>query len=237
MSSTREPVVEAIGVTRVFGTDGIVTALDNVCVAVAAGEFVAIQGPSGCGKSTLLHLLAGLDVPTSGTIRFNGVDLRTLDDDERAQLRRRWIGMVLPLLDLVPTMTTWENVAIASVLDGGAVNAGRDRAEELLGLVKLAHRVQTTAARLSTGETQRVTLARALYNDPELIVADEPTSFLDSVRSDEVVGLLRQLANDGRTIIMATHDSRAAAHADRSVRLLDGRVVAAGIDPRAAGGS
>ena len=228
MPSSRDapPTVETVGLTRVFGTDGIVTALDDVSVRVHPGEFVAVQGPSGCGKSTLLHLLGGLDTPTSGIVRFDGVDLSAMNDNDRSRLRRRRIGMVLPMVDLVPTITAWENVAIGSLLDGRAVADGKARAEELLDSVKLAHRAQTIAARLSTGEAQRVTLARALYNDPQLLVADEPTSFLDSVRSDEVVALLRDLANDGRTIVMATHDARAAAYADRSIRLRDGRVVA-----------
>ncbi len=225
MSSCGDTVVTAVGLTRVFGSDGVVTALDDVSVSIQACEFVAVEGPSGCGKSTLLHLLGGLDEPTAGTVRIDGIDLSTLTDDELAAFRRRAIGFVLPVVDLIPTMTVWENVAITALLDGGSIAAGRDRAETLLGRVKLAHRSQTTAARLSTGETQRVALARALYNEPRVVLADEPTSFLDSVRSDEVVGLLRELADEGSTIVMATHDARAAAYADRSIRLLDGRVV------------
>lgn len=217
------PTVQAIGVTRVFGTDETVTALYDVSMSVQPGEFVSIEGPSGCGKSTLLHLLGALDTPTSGAVRFAGSDLSKLNDDERARLRRGSIGMVLPIVELVPTMKAWENVAIASLLGGRTVSEGRARAEELLDSVKLGHRTNTLAARLSTGEAQRVALARALYNDPQLLIADEPTSFLDSVRSDEVVSLLRSLADDGRTIVMATHDTRAAAYADRSIRLLDGQ--------------
>ena len=219
------PVVETVGVTRVFGTDGTVTALDDVSVSIAAGEFVAVQGPSGCGKSTLLHLLGGLDAPTAGIVRFGDVDLATLTDNERTQLRRNRIGIVLPIVELVPTLTAWENVAIALLLDGRSMAEGQAWAEELLGVVQLADRSRTVASRLSTGEAQRVAIARALYNEPQLLLADEPTSFLDSVKSDETVGLLRNLADGGRTIVMATHDARAAAFADRSIRLLDGRVV------------
>lgn len=219
------PVVEAVGVTRVFGTDGMVTALDDVSIGIAPGEFVAIQGPSGCGKSTLLHLLGGLDTPTTGTVHFGGVNLATLTDNERTLLRRSRIGVVLPIVELVPTLTTWENVAISLLLEGRAIAEGRARAVELLEAVKLSDRSRTVASQLSTGEAQRVAVARALYNDPQLLLADEPTSFLDSVRSDEIVGFLRSLADGGRTIVMATHDARAAAFADRSIRLLDGRVV------------
>ncbi len=219
------PIVETVGVTRVFGTDGNVTALDDVSLSIAYGEFVAIQGPSGCGKSTLLHLLGGLDTPTAGTVRFGDVDLATLTDNERTRLRLDAIGIVLPIVELVPTLTTWENVAISLLLDGRPMAEGQDRAAELLEAVKLPGRVLTIASRLSTGEAQRVAVARAIFNDPQLLLADEPTSFLDSVRSDEIVGLLRTLANNGRTIVMATHEARAAAFADRSIRLLDGRVV------------
>lgn len=218
-------IVETVGVTRVFGTDGNVTALDDVSLSIAHGEFVAIQGPSGCGKSTLLHLLGGLDTPTAGTVRFGDVDLATLTDNERTRLRLDAIGIVLPIVELVPTLTAWENVAISLLLDGRPMAEGQDRATELLEAVKLPDRVLTVASRLSTGEAQRVAVARALFNDPQLLLADEPTSFLDSVRSDEIVGLLRTLANSGRTIVMATHDARAAAFADRSIRLLDGLVV------------
>ena len=218
-------IVETVGVTRVFGTDGNVTALDDVSLSIGHGEFVAIQGPSGCGKSTLLHLLGGLDTPTAGTVRFGDVDLATLTDNERTRLRLDAIGIVLPIVELVPTLTTWENVAISLLLDGRPMAEGQDRATELLEAVKLPDRVLTVASRLSTGEAQRVAVARALFNDPQLLLADEPTSFLDSVRSDEIVGLLRTLANSGRTIVMATHDARAAAFADRSIRLLDGLVV------------
>ena len=231
MRSNTEPVVEAVGLTRVFGADTLVTALDDVSFSVDRGEFVAVQGPSGCGKSTLLHLLGGLDTPTSGTVRVGGTDLSSLADVDLSGFRREVIGLVLPVVELVPTMATWENVAIASLLDGGAIAAGRPRAEQLLDRVKLRHRSETTAARLSTGEAQRVALARALYNEPRVVIADEPTSFLDSVRSDEVVGLLRELADEGGTIVMATHDARAAAYADRSIRLLDGRLRAPPSEP------
>lgn len=227
MTSTpdRDLIVEAIDVSRVFGAEEPVTALDAVSVRVMPGEFIAVQGPSGCGKSTLLHLLGALDTPTTGVVRFGGIDVGTLSDDERSGLRRRHIGMVLPIVDLVPSLSVWENVAVGLLLDGRPIELGRQRACELLDDVKLGHRAGAMGVRLSNGEAQRVALARALHNDPALIVADEPTSFLDSVRSDDVVGLLRRLADSGRTIVMATHDERAAAYADRSVRLVDGRVI------------
>ncbi len=227
-------MVGAVDLTRIFDADpgeasaGVVRAVDGVSVEIRAGEFVAVQGPSGCGKSTLLHLFGGLDLPTSGIVHFDGIDIATLDDDERSALRRKYMGIVSPVVDLIPTLTAWENVAVPLLLAGGRVGSGRERAHELLDQVGLASRAGHEAGRLSTGEAQRVTLARALFNDPTLILADEPTSYLDSVRSDEVVALLRRLADDGGTIVMATHDPRAAAYADRSIRLLDGRLVGDG---------
>lgn len=206
---------------------GVVKAVDGVSFCIHRGEFVAVQGPSGSGKSTLLHLLGGLDLPTTGTVRFDGVDLAEISDDDRSALRRHHMGIVLPIVDLIPTLTTWENVAISLLLDGRRIAEGQARAYELLERVGLRPRGRSTAAQLSTGEAQRVALARALFNRPGLVLADEPTSYLDSVRSDEVVSLLRTLADQGNTIVMATHDARAAAYADRSIRLLDGRLVTA----------
>jgi putative ABC transport system ATP-binding protein len=221
-----EPIVEAVDVRRRFGRGAdAVLALDVVSVAVLPGEFVSLEGPSGCGKSTLLHLLGALDVPTEGTVRFDGRDLAALSDAERSTFRLRNIGLVLPVVDLLGTLTVWENVAAQELLSGRSLRDGRDRAMELLELVGLAERASAGASRLSTGEAQRVTLARALYSRPKLLVADEPTSFLDSVRAESVLRLLRRLADEGQSIVMATHDARAAAYADRSVRLLDGRVV------------
>lgn len=220
------PIVEAVDVGRRFGRGPeSILALDGVSVAVLPGEFVSLEGPSGCGKSTLLHLLAGLDLPTAGMVRFDGHDLAALDDTDRSAFRLRNIGLVLPVVDLLGTLTVWENVAAQELLAGRRLRDGRDRAMELLELVGLADRATAGGSRLSTGEAQRVTLARALFNRPKLLVADEPTSFLDSVRAESVLRLLRRLADAGQSIVMATHDARAAAYADRSVRLLDGRVV------------
>ena len=220
------PVVEAIDACRIFGA-GIeaVTALDGVSLAVYPGEFVALEGPSGCGKSTLLHLLGGIDLPTSGRILFGRAELATMTDDTRSELRRNRVGMVLPLVELIRTLTVWENVATPLLLAGKRLSSGRVRAEHLLDQVGLGLRANASAGRLSTGEAQRVALARALFHEPELLLADEPTSFLDSVRSDQILKLLRQLADEGQAIVMATHDPRAAAYADRSVRLLDGSVL------------
>jgi putative ABC transport system ATP-binding protein len=225
-------LLTAVHVSRQFGAGAdSICALSNVSVDIKRGEFVALEGPSGCGKSTLLHLLAGLDVPSQGTVRFAemgsspAVVLNELDDSARSRFRLEHIGMVLPVVDLISALSSWENVALPLLLAGKKLSSGRARAESLLADVGLSHRVSVGAGRLSTGEAQRVSLARALFHEPSLLLADEPTSFLDSVRSDEVLRLLRTLADGGQTIVMATHDPRAAAYADRSLRLLDGEVV------------
>jgi putative ABC transport system ATP-binding protein len=224
-------IVEVESVSRRFGSDGdTVRALSEVSMTVDEGCFIALEGPSGCGKSTLLHLLGGLDVPDEGSVRlgptkqFASTTLSRLDDSTRSRFRLEHIGMVLPVVDLIGSLASWENVAMPLLLAGKKLSTGRARAESLLNDVGLAHRMNIAAGRLSSGEAQRVSLARALFNEPALLVADEPTSFLDSVRSDQIMQLLRRLADAGQTIVMATHDARAAAYADRSVRLLDGRI-------------
>jgi putative ABC transport system ATP-binding protein len=223
-------VVEAAALHRTYGS-GIdaVRALIDVSVVIEPGEFVAIEGPSGCGKSTLLHLLGGLDVPDEGHVSFGAVRLSALDDTGRSVFRRDRVGMVLPVIELIPTLRLWENVASSLLLSGTRLSTGRTRAQGLLDAVGLGHRAEAFSGRLSTGEAQRTSLARALFNEPQLLLADEPTSYLDSVRGDEVLRLLRDLADRGQSIVMATHDSRAAAFADRSVRLFDGRVVDDGV--------
>jgi putative ABC transport system ATP-binding protein len=224
-------IVEVESVSRRFGSEGdTVRALSEVSMTVDEGCFIALEGPSGCGKSTLLHLLGGLDVPDEGSVRlgptkqFASTTLSRLDDSTRSRFRLEHIGMVLPVVDLIGSLASWENVAMPLLLAGKKLSTGRARAESLLNDVGLAHRMNIAAGRLSSGEAQRVSLARALFNEPALLVADEPTSFLDSVRSDQIMQLLRRLADAGQTIVMATHDARAAAYADRSVRLLDGRI-------------
>lgn len=222
----RPALVEARHATRIFAADDTaVTAIDRISFSVAPGEFVAIEGASGSGKSTLLHLLGGLDLATTGSVRFEGRDYAAMDDDVRSTLRRTGIGLMLPVVDLIASLTVWENVAVARLLAGQRLGGGRQRARELLDQIGLSARSDVPAGRLSAGEAQRVALARALFSRPRLLLLDEPTSSLDSVRADEMLGLLRQVAGDGPAIVMVTHNARAAAFADRSVRLCDGRVV------------
>jgi putative ABC transport system ATP-binding protein len=211
-------------VMRLRSAAGIVTILDGVTLDVPAGQFVAVIGPSGSGKSTLLGLLAGLDRPTTGSVRVDGVELSSLDEDSVARLRLAKIGYVFQSFHLIPTLTALENVAIPLELAGAAEPARR--AAVLLEEVGLQARVGHYPAELSGGEQQRVALARAVANRPGLLLADEPTGNLDSATGTQIVDLLVGLhRRHGTTLILVTHDPALAAHAERIVELRDGRVV------------
>jgi putative ABC transport system ATP-binding protein len=212
-------------VMRLRSAAGVVTILDGVTLDVPARQFVAVTGPSGSGKSTLLGLVAGLDRPTTGSIRIDGVELSTLDEDALAHLRLEKIGYVFQSFHLIPTLTALENVAIPLEL-AGAEDA-QARAGALLDEVGLKARVGHYPAELSGGEQQRVALARAVANGPRLLLADEPTGNLDSATGGQIVDLLVRLQRrHGVTLVLVTHDPALAAFADRIVELRDGRVVA-----------
>jgi putative ABC transport system ATP-binding protein len=209
---------------RLRSAAGAVTILDGVTLLVPPGQFLAITGPSGSGKSTLLGLVAGLDRPTAGSIRVDGVDLSSLDEDALARLRLAKIGYVFQAFHLIPTLTALENVSIPLELAGVADASGQARA--LLEEVGLKARVDHYPAELSGGEQQRVALARAVANRPCLLLADEPTGNLDSATGAQIVDLLVGLhRRHGTTLILVTHDPALAAHAQRIVELRDGRVV------------
>jgi putative ABC transport system ATP-binding protein len=212
-------------VTKSYGSGGAqVLALSDIDLQVARGEFVAVMGPSGSGKSTLLHLMGALDVPTSGTILLGEDDLAALDDDRLTLLRRRRIGFVFQAFNLIDVLTAEENVALPLELDGQA--SAFTRAVDALDLVGLAKRRRHLAGHLSGGEQQRVAIARALVTNPLVLLADEPTGNLDSSHGDQVMTLLRSLADDrGQTIVMVTHDAGHAALSDRLIHLRDGRIV------------
>lgn len=202
----------------------VVTALDSVSVSLQEGEVVAVVGRSGSGKSTLLHLVGGLDRPTSGEVLFRGRPLGDLSEDERARYRRLAVGFVFQFFNLVPTLTALKNVELPLVWAGVSSRDRRRRAEELLERVGLAARKDHRPGELSGGEQQRVAVARALANDPPLLLADEPTGNLDSRTAGELMELLRSL--EGKTIVFVTHDAAlAASYARRILELRDGRVV------------
>lgn len=220
-------LVSATNLSKVYGSGAIaVTALNNVSFAVNPGEFVAVMGPSGCGKSTLLHLLGGLDLPTKGTVTIDGHKLSDLNDNQLTELRRHKIGFVFQFFNLIPVLDAAENAALPNTLDGMPQPAAKMKAVEWLTKVGLGGRQHHRPDQLSGGEQQRVAVARALTTDPALILADEPTGNLDTRASDEIAGLLRQVANDwGRAVVVVTHDPRIAAYADRIIFLKDGSIV------------
>ncbi len=204
-----------------------VAALDNVSLQVDEGEFVAIQGTSGSGKSTLLNMLGGLDHPSKGEVFFASKPLRPFSKKEMARYRRYSVGMIFQNFNLIPTMTAWENVGLALAFGGLRGQQRRARSSELLGRVGLADRLSHRPSELSGGEQQRVAIARALANNPKVLLADEPTGNLDSIRSHELLALLREMVNrDALTILMVTHDHELAnSFADRIILMKDGRVV------------
>jgi putative ABC transport system ATP-binding protein len=210
-------------VVKIFD-GGVVRALNGVTLQVAPGEFVAITGPSGCGKSTLLHLLAALDTPTSGSIFVNGRDLRSHRDLNR--YRRNEIGLVFQLHNLLPHLTTLQNVEIPMFSNGLGHPQQRQRAEELLAAVDLSKKARVKLPKLSGGERQRLAVARALANDPSILLADEPTGSLDTASVQNLLALLGRLRKDrGLTILLVTHDAGVADAADRIIHMVDGRVL------------
>jgi putative ABC transport system ATP-binding protein len=221
--------VEARGISRVFEMPaGPVHALRRVSVTVRAGDYVSVVGPSGCGKSTLLHLLGGIDVPTTGSVLFDGVDVGTLSDAARSHLRLRRIGFVFQRFFLLPMLTAWENVELPQAEAGVARGDRRTRTRELLDYVGLARRASHRPAELSGGEMQRVAIARALANRPSLLLADEPTGELDQSTGGQIASLFDRVNADGTALVVVTHDPDVAARARRTLRMRDGEIVEEG---------
>jgi putative ABC transport system ATP-binding protein len=213
--------VEGTAVAKTYRQgDEEVHALRGIDISVAPGEFLAITGASGSGKSTLLHILGGLDRPDAGEVWIEGQSIRELSDDALSLLRRRRLGFVLQFFNLLPTLTAEENAAFPLLLD--AVSDAAERAKRTLARVGLESRGDHRPAQLSGGEQQRVALARALVTEPAVVLADEPTGNLDSKTGEEILELLRATADNGQTIVMVTHDHKAASFADRVVGLEDG---------------
>ena len=209
-----------------MGTNNV-AALDNVSIDVQEGEFVAIQGTSGSGKSTLLNMLGGLDHPSSGEVFFAEKPLGPFTKREMARYRRFSVGMIFQNFNLIPTMSAEENVSLALAFGGLRGQQRRERATRLLDRVGLAGRMSHRPSELSGGEQQRVAIARALANNPKVLLADEPTGNLDSIRAHELLGLLREMvSSDALTILMVTHDQELAkSFADRIVFMKDGKTI------------
>ena len=202
-----------------------VTALDNISLDIAAGEFLTLMGPSGSGKSTLLHIIAGIDRPTNGECHVQGIDVARLNESELADWRNQNVGFVFQTFNLIPVLTAYENVELPLLLTHLSRSQRRQQVETALDLVGLADRAKHLPKQLSGGQEQRVAIARALVTDPALIVADEPTGNLDSHSAQEVLGVLQSLSRDaGKTVILVTHDPKAAAFGTRTIHLEKGEL-------------
>jgi putative ABC transport system ATP-binding protein len=220
------PILESVEVCKNYGTGPTeVQALRGVTIGVESGEFLAIMGPSGCGKSTLLHVWAGIEPPTSGHVCLDGKNLGGLSDTERSIVRRRRIGFVFQRINLLPTLTALENVAIPLRIDGQGRGAAHERARAALENVGIAHRAMHFPHEMSGGEQQRVAIARALVIRPAVIFADEPTGSLDSNNGQRIMDLLRGRAEQGQTVVMVTHDVSLARQADRVLQMRDGAIL------------
>ena len=218
-------IVEARGVSKLFPMPAApVTALQGVSLRVLAGSYVAICGPSGCGKSTLLHVLGCVDTPTSGTLLFEDREVGALSDAERSAIRLTKIGFVFQRFFLLPMLTAEENVELPQAEAGVPKLLRRRRCQELLEYVGLAHRAQHRPSQLSGGEMQRVAVARALANRPQLLLADEPTGELDRTTGAQIAALLDRVHGDGTAVVVVTHDAALASRAPQPLLMRDGRI-------------
>lgn len=202
-----------------------VEVLKDINLSITKGEFITIMGPSGSGKSTLLYLIGGLDKPTKGRIIINGNDISELPDEEQSVMRRREIGFVFQFYNLVPNLTVEDNIMLPILLDGKKLGNYKKRLDEILEEVELTDRKKHTPRELSGGQQQRVAIARALINEPDIILADEPTGNLDSKTSEEVMKLLQRICKEkGKTILQVSHSLETAKYGDRIINVKDGRV-------------
>jgi len=223
-------MIQLHNLSRVYRTADVeTTALNDVTVEIEAGEFIAIMGPSGCGKSTLLNILGMLDTPNSGTYRFLGQEVSGRSERELATVRKQNIGFIFQSFNLIDELSVAENVELPLLYQKVPAAERNDRVRAVLERVNIAHRAEHRPQQLSGGQQQRVAVARAVVNNPKLILADEPTGNLDTTNGEEVLELLGQLNADGTTIVMVTHDQSHADHAGRVVHMLDGRVLSENI--------
>ena len=234
MQNHSSTVIQLNGIGRVFLTEEVEThALQGVDLAIHQGEYVSVEGPSGCGKTTLLSLLGLLDTPTSGSYLLNDMPVTNLSAAERARIRNRTIGFIFQAFNLIGDLTVFENVELPLTYRGMSSADRERRVRDALARVGMAHRAKHYPQQLSGGQQQRVAVARAVAGDPAILLADEPTGNLDSTNGEAVMELLSELHRGGATICMVTHDPRYASCAERTVRLLDGRVVESGIEAMA----
>jgi putative ABC transport system ATP-binding protein len=219
-------VIELEGIEKAYPVGELeVSVLKGIDLDIDKGEFIALMGPSGSGKSTLMNIVGCLDRPTRGKFLLNGQDVSSKSDDELARIRRDELGFIFQTFNLISRVSVLKNVEMPMVLSEMHRDKRRARALELLKAVGLEHRVEYSPLRLSGGERQRVAIARALANDPLIIIADEPTGNLDLKSSDEVMAIMKNLHDEGRTIIMVTHNPEITENCDRVIKLRDGRIM------------
>ncbi len=218
--------VEALGLERTYASGrATVAALAGVTLGIRRGEFVAVMGPSGSGKSTLLNIVAGLERPTGGTVRVDGEDLAKLDEEALARHRSKRVGMVFQAFNLLPRFRVVDNVALPLAFSGVPTAERLRRARAMLDRLGMSARADHRSNELSGGELQRAAIARALIGEPAILLADEPTGNLDSANGAALIALLEELHAQGQTVLLVTHDAQIAAHAERTIRMRDGRVV------------
>ena len=219
-------MITLTNIKKVYRTDEIETvALDNINIDIKKNEFVSIMGPSGCGKSTLLNIIGLLDSPSEGLMTIGDTDVTTMNEKQLAKFRNEKLGFVFQSFHLINTLNVIDNVELPLLYRGVKAKERRERAEEILAKVGLAHRMRHFPSQLSGGQCQRVAIARAIVGNPEIILADEPTGNLDSKMGVEVMDLLHKLNSEGRTIVMVTHNDEQAKQTSRIIRLFDGQQV------------
>ena len=219
-------MIKIENVKKVFRTEDVETwALREVSLEVKAGEFVAIMGPSGCGKSTLLNILGLLSSPSEGTYMLDGKDVSTLSESDRIKLRKGALGFVFQSFNLIDELNVSENIELPLLYMGVSAKERKEAVKAVIDRVAMGHRAKHFPAQLSGGQQQRVAIARAVISNPKLILADEPTGNLDSKNGREVMELLKELHQEGTTIVMVTHSQRDASYADRIINLFDGQIV------------
>lgn len=219
-------MIQISGLTKKYKLgEEIITALDNINLEIAEGEFICILGTSGSGKTTLLHIMAGLEQPSRGSVLIKDINLTKMKEKNMATFRRRYMGFIFQSYHLIPSLTALENVALPLIFDGANSKDRIRRAKEMLGQMGLKDRMKNRPTEMSGGQQQRVSIARALINNPKIVFADEPTGNLDTKTSQEIMNILAEKVKaSGVTLIMVTHDLEVAGYADRIIYMVDGRI-------------
>jgi len=221
-----KPIIQTSHLSKIYKNDALETvALADVSIQIHKGEFVAVMGPSGSGKSTLMHILGALDLPTSGQYLLDGENVETLSDDELADIRNRKIGFVFQAYNLLPRTTAMKNVMLPMVYAGIPKEERIKKAKKYLEMVGLGNRLEYTSNQLSGGQQQRVAIARALIMNPSMLLADEPTGNIATTQAEEIMEIFQDVNKQGHTIVMITHESYIAEHAQRIIHLRDGKIV------------